>query len=43
MIMGSPARVVRQLSPEQQEGLRQSAKHYIDNARRFQSSLKKIA
>jgi carbonic anhydrase/acetyltransferase-like protein (isoleucine patch superfamily) len=43
MIMGSPAKVVRQLSPEQQEGLRQSAKHYIDNARRFQSSLKKIA
>jgi carbonic anhydrase/acetyltransferase-like protein (isoleucine patch superfamily) len=42
MIMGSPAKVVRQLSPEQQEGLRQSAKHYIDNAGRFQTSLKKI-
>lgn len=43
MIMGSPAKVVRQLSPEQQEGLRQSAQHYIDNARRFQTGLNKIA
>ena len=43
MIVGSPAKVVRQLSPEQMEGLRQSAKHYIANARRFQSGLKKLA
>jgi carbonic anhydrase/acetyltransferase-like protein (isoleucine patch superfamily) len=43
MIVGSPARVVRQLSPEQMEGLRQSAKHYIANARRFQAGLKKLA
>ena len=43
MIMGSPAKVVRQLSPEQQEGLRQSAQHYIENARRFHAGLKKIA
>lgn len=43
MIMGTPAKVVRQLTPEQIEGLRQSARHYIDNARRFQSGLKKIA
>jgi carbonic anhydrase/acetyltransferase-like protein (isoleucine patch superfamily) len=43
MIMGTPAKVVRQLTPEQIEGLRQSAKHYIDNARRFKAGLKKIA
>ncbi len=43
MIMGSPAKVVRELSPEQIEGLRQSAKHYVTNAHRFQSTLKKIA
>jgi carbonic anhydrase/acetyltransferase-like protein (isoleucine patch superfamily) len=43
MIMGSPAKVVRELTPEQIEGLRQSAKHYIDNAHSFQSTLKKIA
>ena len=43
MIMGTPAKVVRQLSPEQIEGLRRSARHYIDNARRFKAGLKKIA
>ena len=43
MIMGSPAKVVRELSPEQIEGLRQSARHYVENAHRFQSTLKKIA
>ena len=43
MIMGTPAKVVRQLTPEQIEGLRQSARHYIDNARRFKAGLKKIA
>ncbi|WP_326543916.1 gamma carbonic anhydrase family protein, partial [Pseudorhodoferax sp.] len=42
MIIGSPAKGVRQLSPEQIEGLRQSAQHYIDNARRFQTGLHKI-
>ncbi|NMM77389.1 gamma carbonic anhydrase family protein [Acidovorax sp. SRB_14] len=40
MIIGSPAKAVRQLTPEQIEGLRQSAQHYIDNARRFQSGLR---
>jgi carbonic anhydrase/acetyltransferase-like protein (isoleucine patch superfamily) len=43
MIIGSPAKAVRMLSPEQIEGLRQSAKHYVENARRFQAGLKKIA
>ena len=42
MIMGSPAKVVRQLTPEQIEGLRQSARHYVDNARRFKSGLRKL-
>ena len=41
MIMGTPAKVVRQLTPEQIEGLRHSAQHYIDNARRFKAGLKK--
>ena len=43
MIMGTPAKVVRSLTPEQMEGLRLSAKHYIDNAQRFKSELHKIA
>ena len=43
MILGSPARVVKNLTPEQIEGLRMSAKHYVDNAARFRKTLKKIA
>ncbi len=43
MILGSPARVTKTLTPEQIEGLRRSAKHYIDNAARYRKTLKKIA
>lgn len=43
MILGSPAKVVRALSAEQQEGLRRSAEQYTHNAHRFQRGLKKIA
>ena len=43
LIMGTPAKVVRQLTPEQIEGLRMSAKHYMGNALRFKNGLKKIA
>ena len=42
MIIGSPAKAVRQLTPEQIEALRQSAQHYIDNARRYKQGLKKV-
>ncbi|WP_367067819.1 gamma carbonic anhydrase family protein [Oryzisolibacter sp. LB2S] len=42
MILGSPARVVRQLTPEQIEGLRQSAHNYMLNARRFKAGLRKL-
>ncbi len=42
MIMGAPAKVVRQLTPEQMQGLRQSALNYIDNARRFRATLNKL-
>jgi carbonic anhydrase/acetyltransferase-like protein (isoleucine patch superfamily) len=42
MILGSPAKVVRQLSAEEIERLRWSARHYIDNGRRFRRSLKRI-
>lgn len=43
MILGSPARVVRQLTPEQIAGLQRIAKHYVDNAERFRKGLRKIA
>ena len=43
MIIGSPAKVVRQLSPEQIQGLRRSADHYVANAQRFKTTLNKLA
>jgi len=42
MIIGSPAKAVRPLTPEQIENVRQSARHYADNARRFQAGLRKL-
>lgn len=42
MILGSPAKLVRQLTPQQIEGLRWSARHYIENARRLRAGLKRI-
>jgi len=43
MIMGSPAKVVRPLTPEQIADLHRTAQHYVDNAQRFQAGLKKLA
>ncbi|MDD2926203.1 gamma carbonic anhydrase family protein [Rhodoferax sp.] len=43
MILGSPARLVRSLTPQELEGLRHSAQHYVDNAQRYKTSLNKIA
>ena len=43
MIIGSPAKAVRMLSPEQIEGLKMSAKSYIANASRYKTGLKKLA
>jgi carbonic anhydrase/acetyltransferase-like protein (isoleucine patch superfamily) len=42
MILGSPARAVKSLTPEQIEGLHRSARHYTDNAARYRKTLKKI-
>ncbi|HZT56295.1 MAG TPA: gamma carbonic anhydrase family protein [Burkholderiaceae bacterium] len=43
LIIGAPAKVVRQLTPEQIARLRLSAEHYVANARRFAAGLKKFA
>jgi carbonic anhydrase/acetyltransferase-like protein (isoleucine patch superfamily) len=43
MILGSPAKVVRALTPEQIAGLARPANHYVENAKRFKAGLKKIA
>jgi carbonic anhydrase/acetyltransferase-like protein (isoleucine patch superfamily) len=42
MIIGSPAKAVRPLTPEQIASVRQSARHYVENARRFQAGLRKL-
>ncbi|MEP6557916.1 MAG: gamma carbonic anhydrase family protein [Burkholderiales bacterium] len=42
MILGSPAKAVRMLTPEQIENLARIAQHYVDNAKRYAASLRKI-
>lgn len=43
MILGSPAKAVKQLSPEQIAGLQHIARHYVENAERYRRGFKKIA
>jgi carbonic anhydrase/acetyltransferase-like protein (isoleucine patch superfamily) len=43
MVLGSPAKVVRTLTPEQAERIAYGATHYVDNAHRYQRELKEIA
>jgi len=43
LIMGSPAKAVRQMSAEQIEGLKMIAQHYVENAARYKTGLKKLA
>jgi carbonic anhydrase/acetyltransferase-like protein (isoleucine patch superfamily) len=40
LVMGSPGKVVRALSPEQVAGLEMSALHYVENFKRYKASLK---
>ena len=42
LIVGSPAKVARELSPEQIADLMRAAKHYVANAKRFRHGLKQI-
>lgn len=43
LIIGSPAKAVRTLDDAAAEKLRQTARHYVENAHRFAKGLKKIA
>ena len=40
LVMGSPGKVVRTLTPEQQKGLEMSAASYVNNFKRFKKELK---
>lgn len=42
MIMGRPAKVVRELTPEQIDGLKRSAARYVANAARHRADLKRL-
>ena len=42
LIMGSPAKFVKALTAEQIDGLQRSAKHYVQNARRFRAGLIRV-
>jgi carbonic anhydrase/acetyltransferase-like protein (isoleucine patch superfamily) len=43
MILGSPAKAVKQLTDEQIAAFRKGALHYVENAARYRRGLKKIA
>ncbi len=40
LVVGSPAKIKRQLSEEQQRGLLENARHYVENMRRYRGGLK---
>jgi len=42
LILGSPGKVVRKLTEEQQQGVRRAAEHYIVNAERYRNELKSV-
>jgi carbonic anhydrase/acetyltransferase-like protein (isoleucine patch superfamily) len=42
LILGSPAKAVKQLTPEQIAGLARIAQHYVDNAAHYRKGFKKI-
>ena len=43
LILGAPAKAVREISPEQAARMRAGALHYVNNAQRHRTQLKKIA
>lgn len=43
LVIGSPGKVARELGPEAEAMLAASARHYIENARRFASGLQRVA
>jgi carbonic anhydrase/acetyltransferase-like protein (isoleucine patch superfamily) len=42
LILGAPAKAVKEVTPEQLAHLKAGASHYVENARRFRTQLKKI-
>jgi carbonic anhydrase/acetyltransferase-like protein (isoleucine patch superfamily) len=42
LVVGTPGRIIRELSDEEVERLKAGAAHYVENAERFRASLKKV-
>ena len=42
LIIGRPGRVVRELTPEEKEKIRENARHYIEQKNRYQTEKKQI-
>ncbi|MDE2080300.1 MAG: gamma carbonic anhydrase family protein [Burkholderiales bacterium] len=42
LILGAPAKVVREITPEQAERMRHGALHYVENAVRYRQQLRRI-
>jgi carbonic anhydrase/acetyltransferase-like protein (isoleucine patch superfamily) len=42
LVMGSPGKIRGELNEDQKQGLLLSAKHYVENAKRFKAELVKI-
>lgn len=40
LVIGSPAKIKKQLTPEQMQGLEEQAQRYVENGRRFRTGLK---
>jgi carbonic anhydrase/acetyltransferase-like protein (isoleucine patch superfamily) len=43
LVVGSPGKIIRTLGPEEIQGLKNSAAHYVENARRFHTHLTEAA
>ena len=43
LVVGSPAKVIRELAPQQIAAMHQNAAHYVRNAQRFKAGLKKLS
>ena len=43
LVMGSPGKIRGELNDDQKQGLLLSAKHYVENAKRFKKDLTKIS
>ena len=42
LVMGSPGKIRGELNEDQKKGLIMSARHYVENSKRFKKGLKKI-